>query len=41
MIGEWVEAGEAPNDIALLGEMVQNICYHNARNYFGIELSQN
>jgi len=40
MIGEWVEAGEAPNDIALLGEMVQNICYHNARNYFGIDLSR-
>ena len=40
LIGEWVEAGEAPNDIELLGKMVQNICYHNARDYFGIDLSQ-
>lgn len=38
MIGRWVEKGEAPGDIALLGEMVQNICFNNARNYFAIEL---
>lgn len=37
LIGEWVEAGEAPNDIALLGTMVQNICYNNAKNYFPVE----
>lgn len=37
MIGEWTEAGEAPDDIALLGQMVQNICFHNARNYFSID----
>ncbi|MBM7455690.1 glucuronate isomerase [Oceanisphaera litoralis] len=34
MLGRWVEKGEAPNDIQLLGSMVQNICYHNARDYF-------
>ncbi|WP_417617135.1 glucuronate isomerase [Oceanisphaera sp.] len=34
MIGKWVENGEAPNDIQLLGSMVQNICYHNAKDYF-------
>ena len=39
MIGEWVEAGEAPNDLDLLGKMVQDICYENARRYFGVELS--
>ncbi|WP_312631989.1 glucuronate isomerase [Pantoea piersonii] len=38
MIGHWVENGEAPGDEALLGQMVQNICFNNARDYFGIEL---
>lgn len=38
LLGEWVENGEVPNDTALLGEMVQNICYNNAERYFGIEL---
>jgi glucuronate isomerase len=36
MIGEWVEAGEAPRDEAYLGQIVQNICYNNACRYFGI-----
>ena len=39
MIGRWVEAGEAPADINLLGEMVKNICFNNARDYFAIELN--
>ncbi|MGX9275674.1 glucuronate isomerase [Pantoea ananatis] len=38
MIGRWVEQGEAPADEALLGQMVQNICFNNARDYFGIAL---
>ncbi|MDU4959354.1 MAG: glucuronate isomerase [Sporomusaceae bacterium] len=38
LIGEWVETGEAPNDIALLGSMVRDICFTNAEQYFGIEL---
>lgn len=38
LLGEWVESGEAPNDIKLLGSMVQNICFNNAKNYFGVEL---
>lgn len=38
MIGSWVEQGEAPADINLLGNMVQNICFNNARDYFAIEL---
>lgn len=39
LLGEWVESGEAPNDVELLGAMVQDICYNNAKNYFdfGIE----
>lgn len=39
MIGRWVAAGEAPADIQLLGEMVKNICFNNARDYFAIELN--
>lgn len=39
MIGRWVAAGEAPADIQLLGEMVRNICFNNARDYFAIELN--
>lgn len=38
LIGEWVENGEVPNDIKLLGSIVQNICFNNAEQYFGIEL---
>lgn len=37
LLGEWVENGEAPNDIKLLGTMVQNICFNNANNYFGVK----
>ena len=39
MVGRWVEDGEAPRDIELLGQMVKNISFDNAKNYFGIELS--
>jgi glucuronate isomerase len=35
ILGEWAENGEAPGDTALLGKMVQDICYYNARDYFG------
>lgn len=34
MLGKWVENGEVPKDMDLLGNMVSNICYHNAKNYF-------
>jgi glucuronate isomerase len=36
LIGEWVDKGEAPDDMDLLGRMVQNISFNNARDYFGI-----
>ncbi|RAS62107.1 D-glucuronate isomerase [Vibrio diazotrophicus] len=36
MIGQWVEDGEAPADFELLSRMVRDICYYNAKNYFGI-----
>ncbi|KIL40821.1 glucuronate isomerase [Gordoniibacillus kamchatkensis] len=35
MIGEWVEDGEAPNDMELLGGIVQDISFNNANVYFG------
>ncbi|MGO4543473.1 glucuronate isomerase [Paenibacillus sp. 2TAB23] len=35
LLGEWVENGEAPHDMELLGNMVQNISYRNAKAYFG------
>ena len=34
LIGEWVENGEIPDDIEMLGKIVQDICYNNAYNYF-------
>jgi glucuronate isomerase len=34
MLGSDVEAGLLPGDLGLLGRMVENICYNNARAYF-------
>lgn len=34
MIGQWVERGEVPNDLPMLGQMVEDICFNNAKNYF-------
>ncbi len=34
MIGNDVENGELPADMEWLGQMVQNICYNNAKEYF-------
>lgn len=36
LVGKWVVDGEVPNDMELLGNMIENICYYNAVNYFGI-----
>lgn len=38
MIGEWVENGEAPDDMKLLGKMVQDICFNNAEEYFNLTI---
>ena len=35
LIGTEIENGELPNDLNWLGKMVENICYYNARDYFG------
>lgn len=36
LIGEWMEQGEIPADYEHIGAIVQDICYHNAVQYFGI-----
>jgi glucuronate isomerase len=37
LIGNDVENGEIPNDMELLGQMVENICFNNAKAYFNFE----
>lgn len=37
LIGTWVEKKEVPDDLAFLGQIVQNICYQNAHQYFNRE----
>ena len=39
LIGNDVENGENPADMELLGQMVENICFNNANDYFGIQLT--
>ena len=35
ILGSDMERGLLPDDLELVGKMVADICYHNARNYFG------
>jgi glucuronate isomerase len=35
LLGNDAENGLIPDDMELIGSMVENICYYNARNYFG------
>jgi glucuronate isomerase len=37
LLGEDVEKGYLPRDMGLLGRMVEDICFNNARNYFPME----
>ncbi|MEW9670584.1 glucuronate isomerase [Ammoniphilus sp. 3BR4] len=39
LIGTWVEDGEIPNHPALLKELIENICYNNAKRYFSIDVA--
>ena len=39
LLGADLAHGEIPNDLALVGGMVKNICYGNARDYFKLELA--
>ncbi len=36
LIGEWVENGEYPYDEEQLGQLVQDICFNNAKRYFDL-----
>jgi glucuronate isomerase len=38
MLGGDMEAGLLPNDLGLLGKMVEDICFNNAKNYFPMQL---
>jgi glucuronate isomerase len=38
LLGTEVEQGVLPNDDSLLGPMIRNICFDNARDYLGLEL---
>lgn len=40
LIGDWIENGEAPNDMNLLGNMVKDICFNNAKSYFDFTNSE-
>lgn len=35
LLGSEIEKGELPNDISWTGKIIQDICFHNAKNYFG------
>ncbi|USD67833.1 glucuronate isomerase [Vibrio sp. SCSIO 43136] len=37
MVGRWAENGEVPNDKAMLSQLVEDICFHNAKRYFAKE----
>lgn len=34
LFGEEMERGELPNDVSQVGKIIEDICYHNANNYF-------
>jgi glucuronate isomerase len=38
LLGREIEQGLLPNDVPLVGSMVQDICYRNAAVYFGFDL---
>ena len=39
LLGSDMEKGELPNDEVLIGNMVQRICYQNARDYLDLKLA--
>ena len=40
ILGDDIERGRLPNDLSLVGKMVEDISYHNARRYFGFYENQ-
>jgi glucuronate isomerase len=39
LFGKEIENGELPNDPEWIGKVIQDICYHNVRNYFNWQLT--
>ena len=37
LLGEEIEKGELPNDMGLIGNLVKDICYGNAKEYFNFQ----
>jgi glucuronate isomerase len=40
LLGQDIENGELPNDEELVGTMIRNICFNNAKLYLGLELAE-
>ena len=38
LLGNDVQAGRLPDDTALLGRVVEDVCFKNARGYFGFDV---
>lgn len=38
LVGTWVEDGEVPYDKKILGDMIEEICYKNAKDYFKLDI---
>ncbi len=38
LLGSEMENGELPNDEGMIGGMVRNICFENARKFLGLEV---
>jgi len=40
LLGQDMALGLLPDDHELVGNMVQDICYHNAKNYFQFQIKK-
>ncbi len=38
LIGDWVEQGKYPENVKFLSQLVEDISFNNARDYFGLEV---
>ena len=39
LFGDEIERGELPADVEWTGKIIQDICFNNANEYFGLHLS--
>jgi len=39
LLGNWMEEGFVPDDFELIGNLAKRVCYANAKNYLGLEIS--